>query len=236
MAYAEDKEISDLDETFERAADHLQSLASQLDSGQLLGFYGLYKQATVGPCDTPRPSWYQTQAKHKWEAWKALGDMSKEVAMGSYIRAVGKLDPTWEKDARLGSQAWVAVSRLPNTDVELRDIDKTLLDWVKDGDADKVKDFISKDPKSINISDDCGMLPIHWASDRGNMPTIKCLAENGADLNARDSDGQTALHYAASCGHAEVVKYLLFLGAECVKDNDGMTPKDVADEQIAALL
>ncbi|XP_015511397.1 acyl-CoA-binding domain-containing protein 6 [Neodiprion pinetum] len=236
MANSESADISQLDKTFDRAADHLQSLASQLDSGQLLGFYGLYKQATVGPCDTPRPSWYQTQAKHKWEAWKALGDMGKEVAMGSYIRAVGKLDPTWEKDARLGSQAWVTVSRLPNTDVELRDIDKTLLDWVKDGDEEKVRDIIARDRKSINVSDDSGMLPIHWASDRGYMPTIKCLVENGAEVNARDNEGQTALHYAASCGHAEVVKYLLSVGAQCVKDNDGMTPKDVADEQIAALL
>lgn len=235
MAEGDSFKSTDLEETFDRAARHLQTLVSELDSGQLLGLYGLYKQATCGPCDTPRPNWYQMQAKHKWESWKSLGEMSRDVAMASYIRAVGKLDPTWEEDAKCDSQAWVAVSRLPNTDAELRDIDKTFLDWVKDGSEEKVSEFLTKDLKCVLLADEDGMLPLHWAADRGHVPTIKCLVEAGADVNAKDADGQTPLHYVASCGHVEALKYLLSKGAECVEDNDGMTPKDVADEHILTM-
>ncbi|XP_033214223.1 acyl-CoA-binding domain-containing protein 6-like [Belonocnema kinseyi] len=232
MAEGDSFKSTDLEETFDRAARHLQTLVPDLDSGQLLGFYGLYKQATCGSCDVPRPNWYQMQAKHKWESWKSLGEMSREVAMASYIRAVGKLDPTWEEDTKGDSQAWVAVSRLPNTDTELRDIDKTFLDWVKDGSEEKVLDFLTQDSTILSQADDCGMLPLHWAADRGHVPTIKCLVEAGADINAKDGEGQTPLHYVSSCGHAEALKYLLSKGAESLEDNDGMTPKDVADEHL----
>ena len=235
MAEGDSFKATNLEETFDRAARHLQTLVPELDSGQLLGFYGLYKQATCGPCDTPRPNWYQMQAKHKWESWKSLSDMSREVAMASYIRAVGKLDPTWEEDAKSNSQAWVAVSRLPNTDAELKDIDKTFLDWVKDGSNHKVLEFLSKDLSHVSQPDEDGMLPLHWAADRGNVETIKFLVEAGADVNAKDAEGQTALHYVASCGHADALKYLLSKGAEVLEDKDGMTPKDVADKQLLSL-
>lgn len=235
MAHSLDFDISDLEETFNKAANHLQALVTKLDTGQLLGFYGLYKQATCGPCDTPAPSWYQMQAKHKWEAWKSLGDMSREVAMGSYIRAVGKLDPDWEKDNRSESKAWVVVSRLPNTDTELKDIDKTLFDWVKDGNEEKLRSFLSRNPMDINAKDEHGMFPIHWAADRGDVAIFKYLVEAGSDVNALDTEGQTPLHYAASCGHKEIVKYLLSVNAKFVKDDSGMSPKDVADETISSL-
>ncbi|XP_058797249.1 acyl-CoA-binding domain-containing protein 6-like [Phymastichus coffea] len=235
MAKSLDFEISDLEETFNKAASHLQMLVSKLDTGQLLGFYGLYKQATCGPCDTPAPSWYQMQAKHKWEAWKSLGDMSKEVAMGSYIRAVGKLDSNWEKDSRLESKAWVVVSRLPNTDTELKDIDKTVFDWVKDGNEEKVRLFLSRNPKDVNSKDDNGMLLIHWAADRGDVEIFKYLVEVGSDINAADMENQTPLHYAASCGHKEIVKYLLTMNAKFVKDDSGLTPRDVADTSLLPL-
>ncbi|XP_043278810.1 acyl-CoA-binding domain-containing protein 6 [Venturia canescens] len=230
MDNSEMNETSELEETFSRASNHLQTLVAELDTGQLLGFYGLYKQATVGKCDTPRPNWYQTQAKHKWEAWKNLGEMSKETAMENYVRAVGKLDPTWEQNSKAGTRSWVAVSTMPNMDEELEDSDKTLLDWVKDGNEDKVFEALSINSSGLNDSDENGMMPIHWAADRGQVGTLKRLVEAGADLNAQDLNGQTALHYAASCAHVEVVQYLLSLGAKSLQDNDGLTPKDVASE------
>ncbi|KAJ8683271.1 hypothetical protein QAD02_019063 [Eretmocerus hayati] len=227
--------ISDLEETFNKAAGHIQSLAAQLDQDRLLGFYGLYKQATCGPCNVSSPYWYQVQAKHKWDAWNNLRDMSREVAMASYIRAVAKLDPDWERDAKSSSKAWVVVSRLPNTDTELRDIDKNLLDWVKDSNLDKVQQSLARCKGDIGLKDDNFMLPIHWAADRGDLEIFQCLVEAGSNLNATDIEGQTPLHYAASCGHAEVVKYLLSKNAQSLPDNDGMLPKDVADESLSYL-
>lgn len=51
-----------------------------------LKFYSYFKQATHGPNDTPKPRFYQIVESYKWDAWKKLGDMSKEDAMMSYIR------------------------------------------------------------------------------------------------------------------------------------------------------
>jgi acyl-CoA-binding protein len=231
-----DLALTDLEETFDKAAKYLQTMVSELDSAQLLGFYGLYKQATVGPCDVSRPNWYQVQAKHKWEAWKNLGDMSRETAMANYIHAIARINPSWESEARIDSSGWTSVSKLSNTDVELGDADKTFLDWVKEGNETRVCEILSGEPTLVSTLDMDGLLPIHWAADRGHVDVIARLIGNGADVNSQDRDGQTPLHYAASCGHAETVKYLLSLGAQSIADNDGMTPKDIADEQLVTLL
>ncbi|XP_042559644.1 acyl-CoA-binding domain-containing protein 5-B [Clupea harengus] len=53
--------------------------------------YGYYKQATVGPCDIPKPSSWDTEGKAKWEAWKALGSMAKETAMVEYVQEIKQI-------------------------------------------------------------------------------------------------------------------------------------------------
>jgi len=57
-----------------------------------LKFYSLFKQATVGPCNTPRPGMLDFVGKAKWDAWNALGDMSKEEAMKQYVEAFEKME------------------------------------------------------------------------------------------------------------------------------------------------
>lgn len=229
-----DVTATDLEETFDRAAKYLQTVASELDTSQLLGFYALYKQATVGPCDIPRPNWYQVQAKHKWEAWKNLGDMSREIAMANYVRAITKLNPSWEEEVKTETPGWTSVSKLPKTDEELTDADKTFFDWIKEGNEEKVRELLSNDLTLVNTLDEDGLLPIHWAADRGHVGIVEYLIGNGANVNSQDRDGQTPLHYAASCGHVKAVEYLLSIGAQSIADNDGMTPKDIADEQLVA--
>ena len=55
-----------------------------------LKMYGCYKQATVGPCNVPRPSFWDVVNKAKWDAWSALGQMDTEAAMRSYVEEIGK--------------------------------------------------------------------------------------------------------------------------------------------------
>lgn len=57
----------------------------QPSNDMMLKFYSYYKQATVGPCSTPRPSFWDVVGKAKWDAWNSLGEMSKEEAMASYV-------------------------------------------------------------------------------------------------------------------------------------------------------
>jgi len=243
MAEAE-CDLPELSALFERAANRLKSIVDKLETKQLLELYAFYKQATEGPCNIPRPHWYEMQAKHKWEAWKALGDMTNATAMKSYVQLISELDDGW-KEASLersgsysssdssGKSGWVAVSCMSNTDEHLDDADKTIFDWVKEGNAEKVCEFAQKSSLAdSNMTDSEGMGLIHWAADRGNLAMLKCLVKDlMADVNMRDGDGQTALHYAASCGHADVVKFLLDSGGDpSVADVDGMLPVDVASD------
>ena len=53
-----------------------------------LNFYSFYKQATVGPCNTPQPYFYQIIERAKWNSWDAVKALTKEEAMQAYIDAM----------------------------------------------------------------------------------------------------------------------------------------------------
>ena len=63
-----DEQATDLEDVFEAAAAIVASIAGSdsLKTDALLHLYGLYKQATSGPCDTFRPSFFDRKARAKW--------------------------------------------------------------------------------------------------------------------------------------------------------------------------
>lgn len=48
-------------------------------------FYKFYKQATIGDCNTPKPSFFNLRDTVKWNAWNSISGMSKEDAQLNYI-------------------------------------------------------------------------------------------------------------------------------------------------------
>lgn len=46
------------------------------DENKLI-IYGLYKQATVGDCNTPKPSIIDFVAKSKWNSWNSNKGIAK---------------------------------------------------------------------------------------------------------------------------------------------------------------
>ena len=70
----------------------------KLSSDQKLAFYGLFKQATVGPCDKPQPGLLEMVERAKWKAWKALGRMSKDEAVVQYVKLLDKIAPQWKEE------------------------------------------------------------------------------------------------------------------------------------------
>ncbi|KAJ8396815.1 hypothetical protein AAFF_G00014140 [Aldrovandia affinis] len=74
---------------FDAAVKVIQSLppngSFQPSNDMMLKFYSYYKQATQGPCDIPRPGFWDPVGKVKWDAWSSLGDMPKEEAMIAYV-------------------------------------------------------------------------------------------------------------------------------------------------------
>jgi acyl-CoA-binding protein len=84
-----------LEEKFNAAVKAIQRLPSdgtfQPSNEMKLTFYGLYKQATVGPCKEPRPSMFYYIDRTKWDAWDKCRSMSKEAAMAAYIDELRKI-------------------------------------------------------------------------------------------------------------------------------------------------
>jgi len=50
-----------------------------------LDFYKFYKQATIGDCNTQRPTFLYFKECAKWDAWNSVKNMSKTDAMKKYI-------------------------------------------------------------------------------------------------------------------------------------------------------
>lgn len=83
----------------------------------------------------------------------------------------------------------------------------------------------------INIRDNYGQTPLHFAAMRGNEMACKDLIsyKGTVALEAVDKQGMTALHMAASHNQAEIVKMLIDSGANLrCKDEEDSTPLHAA--------
>ncbi|KEG05475.1 Acyl-CoA-binding protein-like protein 3 [Trypanosoma grayi] len=75
---------------FNAAVEYVRSLPKdgpvQLSNDAKLEFYALFKQATEGPVTGSQPWAVQFEARAKWDARKAIENMSKEEAMQLYVK------------------------------------------------------------------------------------------------------------------------------------------------------
>ncbi|XP_059163463.1 acyl-CoA-binding protein-like isoform X2 [Physella acuta] len=78
-------------EEFKVAAEEVTKLTSEPTNDEKLAIYGLYKQGTVGDCNTDRPGLFDMKGKAKWDAWNALKGKSKDDAMKEYVAKVDEL-------------------------------------------------------------------------------------------------------------------------------------------------
>lgn len=219
---------------FEKAAEYLRGIAGDMEPADLLYFYARFKQAKVGPNDTPKPGFFEFQGKQKWQAWKDLADMPAEMAMREYVGKLNELDPGWAEKEPAKVGGWVSVSAMAAPREEaIPDAEKSLFDWVKEGNAAELRKRIEAgECGAIAAKDEAGMALLHWAADRGDAAVVATLLDLGADVNETDGEGQTALHFAASCGHLEVAQLLLDRRADVdVRDSDGLTAAKVADDE-----
>ncbi|CAL8307477.1 unnamed protein product [Boreogadus saida] len=80
---------------FEAAVDVIKKLPKnglyQPSYRVMLRFYGLYKQAVCGPCNQPRPGFWDPVGRYKWDAWSRIGGMSSEGAMATYVDEMKKV-------------------------------------------------------------------------------------------------------------------------------------------------
>jgi len=70
------------------------------------------------------------------------------------------------------------------------------------------------------------------AIKRKHLAATHAYLELGASPNATDKNGDPALHWAVASGQVEIVKLLLKNGASAdIRDSDGKTPRDLANER-----
>ncbi|KAH7678735.1 FERM/acyl-CoA-binding protein [Dioscorea alata] len=75
-------------------ASSLSSL-SRFPNDVALLLYGLYQQATVGPCNVPKPRAWNPVEHSKWTSWNGLGDMASTEAMRLFVKILEEEDPAW---------------------------------------------------------------------------------------------------------------------------------------------
>jgi ankyrin repeat protein len=66
--------------------------------------------------------------------------------------------------------------------------------------------FLVEAGAELNITDDNGWTPLHWAAKTGDQELILTMAENDADLFALDRDGDTPFDVLIKYGHDRVLE------------------------------
>ncbi|XP_068252704.1 enoyl-CoA delta isomerase 2 isoform X2 [Nyctibius grandis] len=76
---------------FEKAQEQLKLLKNDPGNETKLKLYALFKQATEGPCNSPKPGMLDFVKKAKWDAWNSLGNLSQDNARQKYTELVSSL-------------------------------------------------------------------------------------------------------------------------------------------------
>ncbi|XP_077592432.1 enoyl-CoA delta isomerase 2 isoform X2 [Stigmatopora nigra] len=99
-------------EQFEEAKSKLSSLKKDPGNDAKLRIYALFKQATRGPCDAPKPGMLDFINKAKWDAWNSLGSLAQEEARQRYCDLIGSLAAAEEggSPARVAGAATAATA------------------------------------------------------------------------------------------------------------------------------
>lgn len=87
-----------------------------------------------------------------------------------------------------------------------------LLDAAEQGNIKVIKKNIAHGI-SVNIEDDTGLTPLHYAIIGKSLPAMQLLIDEGACVNAADETGLTPLHLAIIKGNREAIELLIEAGA-----------------------
>ncbi|NXD23391.1 ECI2 isomerase, partial [Spelaeornis formosus] len=71
---------------FQKAQEELKLLKKDPGNETKLKLYALFKQATEGPCNAPKPGMLDFVKKAKWDAWNSLGNLSQVTKLTISLR------------------------------------------------------------------------------------------------------------------------------------------------------
>ncbi|MFW9965045.1 MAG: ankyrin repeat domain-containing protein [Candidatus Sifarchaeia archaeon] len=91
--------------------------------------------------------------------------------------------------------------------------DSILLEAAEVGNLEDAQKALEKGA-NVNVIDDRGMMPIHWAALRGHFQIVHTLLDGNANVNSTNSAEWTPIMHASFEGHSKIVKILIERGAE----------------------
>ncbi|KAJ6876760.1 acyl-CoA-binding domain-containing protein 4 [Populus alba x Populus x berolinensis] len=80
---------------FDGSHNSTSTVSSKFQNDTALLLYALYQQATVGPCNVPKPSSWKAVEQSKWKSWQGLGNMASTEAMRLFVKILEEDDPSW---------------------------------------------------------------------------------------------------------------------------------------------
>jgi len=96
------------------------------------------------------------------------------------------------------------------------------------GNIDKIKPLLEKNPEIVNLKNEFGYAPLHYAiiwAEKNKKEIVVLLIDAGADINLKSSEGKIPLHYAAEEGNKEITELLITKGAQInIRDDSGKFP------------
>lgn len=96
---------------------------------------------------------------------------------------------------------------------------------VRDGDIIGVMLLLHDEIYDVNVPDQNGMTPLHYACFYIRIGMIRTLVRAGANVNARDNDGRTPLLVACYFMNFDCIDFLIKNGADLnICDNNGCSP------------
>ena len=89
--------------------------------------------------------------------------------------------------------------------------EQQILNLCKNGQFDTAIQFLAQLPNgaNINIQDENGLSPMHFAAANGNIEMVNSLLKKGADINIQNKQGYTPLHLACKKEKWNVAEELL---------------------------
>ncbi len=86
-------------------------------------------------------------------------------------------------------------------------------DASQQGAIDSVKTLVQQNHELVNLADETGNTPLHYALAGGQTEVALFLISKGADVNALNNVNQSVLLFAAYFGNAEIAKALIAAGS-----------------------
>ncbi|CAL1139130.1 unnamed protein product [Cladocopium goreaui] len=228
-----------VERVFEEASAWVNKNGGDLSTSALLELYAFYKQATCGDCGGSQPMGFQAAAK--WDAWSQLAGCPPDLARASYVQVLETYVPNWqfggrveERQSRGSGGGDVSMGPAVSTmgcigGGDPGDVDETpagqLCQQIAEGDVEGACGLLRASPQLAGQADKDGMLPLHWACDRGDLDMVQFLLELPAALamiNTADAAGDTALHYAVMSENESVAQLLVSKGADVTATNEAL--------------